>query len=466
MAAATGIRYARRVPALHRTFHRRLLLAALIPLAVTGLASSWLAGALLTRALEDRVRVQTERTAAVLGSGDLPLSPELLRRVAALVHAEVYVLDAGGRIVVASRDTVPPPLARRLAANAGSRATERVDLDGVPSLLAYAPLGAGDARARSLAISSSLDEARATARRAALAIGLAVLASTVALAALAHALMGTITRPLAELTTFAQRLGEGRRDVAAPTPRDDELAGLSRALADMAARIGDYEAQLADQARLRALGELAARIAHEVRNPLTGLKMHLQMLAERAAPDTAPTLSLLLAEVRRLELIVESALTLGGSRRAERVPTALAPLVREVADLMRPSLRHGGIELDCETDDAGTLPLDGALVRQALLNLIVNARDSLESGGRIRVATACDAAGTHVMLTVDDDGPGFPESLLENPDVRPPSTKAFGLGLGLELCREIARAHDGTLALARRPGGGARATLTLARVAA
>jgi signal transduction histidine kinase len=444
----------------YRTFHTRLLGAAVVPLVVAGLAASWIASAVLARELERRVVEQTEHMAQVLGRGDLPLSTELLRRVASLGQADVYLLDAGGRVLGSSGAAPSPALAAQLARPHAPASTRRADIGGEPMLIAYAPLAVGDARYAALAVTRSLADARAATRRAALAIGLAVLTATALLAGLVHVLMGTMTRPLAALTDFARHVGAGERGLPPPQARDDELRDLARALSELSTQIVAYERQLEDRTRAHALSDLAARIAHEVRNPLTGLKMHLQMLAERAAPDTGATLALLLDEVRRLELIVGSALTLSRSAAPALAPASLSALAREVVELMRPSIEHTGIAIDCVLAELAPAPLDGTLLRQALLNLVVNARDALGARGRITVATACDPVRRRIMLQVDDTGPGFATEIMAG-DLAPTSDKPFGLGLGLRLCREVAALHGGALLLGRNPEGGARATIEL-----
>lgn len=436
------------------------MLAAIVPLVAATLCALLIAIAVITRTLDGRASEQTEHTARVLSTSGLPLSQDLLRRLSALQRADFYVLDSAGKVVLTSAAQVPAGVGERLAGSRHATSSVRFDLGGTPVIAAFGALDGSDRRYATLVAVTSLSDVRDAERGAVGAVAVAVLAAAVLLGALVHVLMGSITRPLAALAGLAAELGKGRRDIQIPVSGNDELADLARALNEMVRRIGQYEAKLADQSRLSALGEMSARIAHEVRNPLTGLKMHLQLLSERLPAEEVSRVRLLLDEVRRLELVVDASLMLARPRQAERVVEDLPALVREVVGLMRPSLEHRGIEVECRLDPVPALPLDRALVKQALLNVIANAADALPEGGRLSITTTCDRARGMGILIVEDTGEGFAPELLAEP---PPagSSKPYGLGLGLNVCREVAQLHGGNLELGRSPRGGARVSLAL-----
>ena len=230
----------------------------------------------------------------------------------------------------------------------------------------------------------------------------------------------------------------------------------------MMVRLRDYESRLSSRSRLSALGDISARLAHEIRNPLTGLKLHLQLLAERVDPHESARVAQLLTEVQRLELLVSSTLMLGREQTAECEPTALAGLIDEVADLMGPSLSHRGVEVERRCDELLHASVDAARLRQAILNLVTNAADAMPHGGRLLIVAAADIAHANVTIAVEDSGPGVPEAIRAGLLDAPASTKPFGLGLGLAVCRDVAAAHGGTLRIERSAElGGARFVITL-----
>ena len=249
-----------------------------------------------------------------------------------------------------------------------------------------------DPRYSALVAVTSLEDATAAARRAALWLGLAMLTAAALLAALLLSLVRNITRPLSELSALADRIATGERSPPLDLPRSDEIGALAQALNSMMTRLAGYESRLASRSRLAALGDMSARLAHEIRNPLTGIKLHLQLLAERAPPREVPRVQQLLGEVQRLELLVSSTLMLGAEQPLESAPVDLAELVADVLDLMQPSLEHRGIVVERCARGMPPVPADRARLRQALLNLIVNAADAMPRGGRLRVGTETDDA--------------------------------------------------------------------------
>jgi signal transduction histidine kinase len=292
-------------------------------------------------------------------------------------------------------------------------------------------------------------------------MGAAVLGAGLLLVLLQYLLVRGVTEPVRRLVAMANGIAAGRREVRADTTSGGELAALAQALNDMTARLASYEEELAEHSRFAALGEMAARMAHEVRNPLTGLKLHLELLGERARPDQAATIARLLDEVNRLELIVASSLSLTGTQRAAPQPSDPVAVLEEVLQLMEPSLRHRHIELQRRLTPLPTTSLDRDRFKQLLLNLLANAADALPGGGTVLVATSADPTQGSVTVSVEDSGPGF-EDEAAVAAAGHGSRKPFGLGLGLRLCREIAAEHHGRLELGRSEAlGGARATIEL-----
>jgi signal transduction histidine kinase len=174
------------------------------------------------------------------------------------------------------------------------------------------------------------------------------------------------------------------------------------------------------------------------------------------------TIKRLLSEVQRLELLVSSTLLLGAAQALDARPTRLRLLLTEVLELMGPSLAHRGIRFDSDCEDDVEACMDRGRVRQALLNLIVNAADAMPHGGRLRVAARRDASADGILISVEDSGVGVPDELRTRIRDAQVSTKPFGLGLGLTVCREVAEAHKGELRIERSAElGGARLVMAL-----
>lgn len=444
----------------------RLTLALLGPLLLAMLAAWAIGVGILSQSLEQRVERQSRNAARVLAAAGLPYTPELLRRLAALQQADFVLFDRDGGVAVATSPEVGAALAasrgRFVAAPGHDVPPVRLE-QPEPAIAVFEPIAAQhDPRYGALVAVVPLADAQGAARRAALGLGLAMLAAGTLLAVLLLALVRGITRPLGDLAAFANRIAAGERGERLELPRGDEIRALAESLNGMVVRLADYESRLASRSRLAALGDMSARLAHEIRNPLTGIKLHLQLLAERADPREAPRLKHLLGEVQRLELLVSSTLMLGGEQPLSAAPLDLAELVADVLDLMQPSLEHRGIEVERDCVTTPGVVADRARLRQALLNLVVNAADAMPRGGRLCVRTQLEAPARRALVAVEDSGPGVGDELRAKLQTDPVSTKPFGLGLGLVVCRDVAAAHGGELRIERSAAlGGARFVLAI-----
>lgn len=211
-----------------------------------------------------------------------------------------------------------------------------------------------------------------------------------------------------------------------------------------------------EQEQQALMGTIATGLAHEIRNPLSTLSMNLQLLMEDwATADTdreqrsRRKVEVLLREVRRLEAVLNNFLRFAAEHRLKLEPVDVNALVAELIDFLEPAARRAAIRL--ETRLAPALPridADPGFLRQALLNLLINAQDALPEGGTITLSSR--AEDSHVVLCVADDGPGIPPEHRDRVFDIYFSTKPNGTGLGLPLARKIVEEHGGTLTLAPR----------------
>jgi signal transduction histidine kinase len=444
----------------------RLTLALLGPLLLAMLAAWAIGVGIVSQSLEQRVERQSRNAARVLAASGLPYTPELLRRLAAMQQADFVLVDRAGKVALATSPDVGAALEASLGqfvVNPGHDVPPVRFEQPSPAIAVYEPIAAQhDPRYAALVAVVPLADAQGAARRAALGVGIAMLAAALLLAALLLTLVRGITRPLGELAAFANRIAAGEREERLELASGEEIRALAESLNAMVVRLADYESRLASRSRLAALGDMSARLAHEIRNPLTGIKLHLQLLAERADPRETARMKQLLAEVQRLELLVSSTLMLGGEQPLSTGPVDLPELVGDVLDLMQPSLEHRGITVERDCVGVPGLNADRARLRQALLNLVVNAADAMPRGGRLCVRTQLEAPAQRALVAVEDSGPGVSGELRATLQTDPVSTKPFGLGLGLVVCRDVAAAHGGELRIERSAAlGGARFVLAI-----
>jgi PAS domain S-box-containing protein len=223
--------------------------------------------------------------------------------------------------------------------------------------------------------------------------------------------------------------------------------------------------------RLSAVGEMAARIAHEVRNPLVSIGAAAQVVAEEL-PEDSPVLGEVRAirsEVRRLDGIISEFLRFARPRRKDPSLTDVRQVAREVIELIRPKASGITLKLLCgePSENVGAM-IDPDGLKQVLWNLLLNACEVSRPGsgpdGTVECAVRLRAPGTErarVLITVADGGPGISPAVRRR--VFDPffSTKARGTGLGLSICKQIIEEHGGRIRLLNRRGGGTRAVIEL-----
>jgi two-component system, NtrC family, sensor histidine kinase HydH len=209
----------------------------------------------------------------------------------------------------------------------------------------------------------------------------------------------------------------------------------------------EREVRRAEQ--LAAIGQLAAGMAHELRNPLTSIKMLVQ--AGRDGGLSPDDLEVVEREVRRVERSLQTFLDFARPPRPSKAPTDLNTVVAETLELIRTRAAQQSVTIWFEAVSV-TVDADGDQIRQVLLNLLLNALDAMPGGGAITVAVRTELSAAVIQVT--DNGPGIAASI--RPRLFEPfaSTKDTGLGLGLSICRRIVEDHGGSIDVASPVAGG------------
>jgi signal transduction histidine kinase/HAMP domain-containing protein len=223
------------------------------------------------------------------------------------------------------------------------------------------------------------------------------------------------------------------------------------------------KARLIQTERLAAIGKMAAHVTHEVRNPLSSIALNVEVLAEElqgADPSVQAPLRAIQREIDRLTAITEEYLRLARVPAPRLEPEDAVTLITEVARFVEREMEASGCAL--ELDIGPDLPLvaaDEAQIRQALLNLLRNAREAMPSGGTI--VLAAKAVGGGVEISVRDHGAGIAPEHRDKVFDLFFSTKERGTGLGLPLTQQIVIAHGGRIRCEDAPGGGTVFTVWL-----
>ncbi|MHB8764312.1 MAG: ATP-binding protein, partial [Deferrisomatales bacterium] len=214
--------------------------------------------------------------------------------------------------------------------------------------------------------------------------------------------------------------------------------------------------------RLASLGRLAAGVAHEIRNPLTGVSLLLDDLHDRLPSGGDRSLAArALQEIERLETIVQEFLDYARVDRMTRRPVRVADLLDQSLFLVKKQARTQGVEvgLDLGGEPLPPIEADPEKLKQALLNLYLNALQAMGAGGELRVSARAD--GPEVVVRVEDTGPGIPPEELDRIFEPFYTLRPGGTGLGLSIAHTIVADHGGRLEAASGPGQGAVFTVRL-----
>lgn len=307
---------------------------------------------------------------------------------------------------------------------------------------------------------------REAARRATwivLAVGLGGLA-------LAALVTGRLTRSLERLAVAATAVSHGDLDRRVAATGNDEVGQVARAFNAMTESLQETLRELADRRSLAAVGEFASVLAHEVRSPVTSVRMNLQMVQERLDSDS-PLHEMqqeALREIDRLDRTVRGVLQVARSGEVELVPLDLREPVEAGARAARSAFERRGVALiigSAEATHPGVGPEGPVRIRgepgaleQLFLNLLLNAAEAAGEGGRVRIGLS--VADGRAAVTVEDDGPGIPPERREEVFRPFRSTRTGGTGLGLAIARRIATAHGATIEIGESPLGGAALRVT------
>jgi signal transduction histidine kinase len=452
-----------------------LLAMNLLVVALT-VAVGYQAGEVAGDVVEQRLaREVADNTAGFLERRQPPLTDTTLGYLSEMFNVQFAAIESGSESVAATSLTGEQArqLQARLSAPAGGSGS--VSLSGTQYQWQARQVTLRDIRREAprpvtlvaLVPASQFQQVRASAKSR---VARSILPAAVGASVLAIAVSLLITRPVRrlanEMDTLARdprtgatsgRAGGSRKRRRRRGP--SEVARLGRSFDRLLDRLEHARRRLARSERLATLGRVSAAVAHELRNPLSGIKMHLRLLqddlpAGQADPRDVDTL---LRETERMDLYLRELMSLAAGEqdpaggRAARPMTGdeLARCVESVLDLLAGRLDHAGVRADFHrAGDVRTCLADPVGLRQVLMNLLVNAIEAMPEGGTVTVRTTGLPRGG-AAVEVIDTGVGIDESReVFEPFV---STKAGSAGLGLYICRRIVRAAGGEIGYESTP---------------
>jgi signal transduction histidine kinase len=212
------------------------------------------------------------------------------------------------------------------------------------------------------------------------------------------------------------------------------------------------EEKISQLDKLHLVGEMAASIGHEIRNPLTTVRGYLQFFSQKTEfSQHQNAFDLIISELDRANHIITEFLSLAKDRKLTLQNTNLNTIIQDILPVVEASALLKGCSIEVELDKPANIMLDAKLIHQLLLNLVQNGLEAMNSGGNLKMSTI-NMDGM-VLLSVKDDGPGIPEHILEKLGTPFLTTKPTGTGLGLPICFNIADKHHASIEVKSTPSG-------------
>jgi signal transduction histidine kinase len=446
--------------------HHRIVIPFAIVAIVATLASAFAALAVVSRAFETRIQSQILNTAEVISRGGFAANPAIIRSVKAITGAEIITFDPAGSVVSTTVDpsrgdllraVITSPHAGEARANPGRRVVHEMQCDA-PCYVSYHVIP--DRPGVLTAVVVEAAETTAAVAAVSRTILVAALASLVVLLVISQLVARRVTRPIDDLARFTNDVAGGARGRAAEG--GDEVGRLGRSFNTMLDRLDESKAALVRSEKLGLAGLIAARVAHDIRNPLASMKINAQLLqgAVRRDEQNAQLVAAVLHDIGQIEAVIRDLIELARPGELRLASADLNAVVRGVLTPLEGRMRHLKIQLRLRlAEPLPAVALDTERFTQALLNVIVNAIEAMPNGGTLSIATAHDEAG--VSVDIEDDGSGIEASIADRVFDPFVSTKPEGVGLGLVNARAVVDGHRGRITLSPRQPRGTRARIVL-----
>jgi signal transduction histidine kinase len=422
-----------------------ILVGAVIPLGYQASAHDY------SSFVEDaQSRTRAATAAAEEQLADKLAGPELSRDLtsAARQGDGLIVMTATGAVIARAGRSfpVPPGMLSRARSTGDLVTTVRND-----QVLVVAPVRSNGETVGMTALMRPTRQLEFSLRSFWLTLALIALAALAAAILIGIGLSRWAARPLALLGASARRLGEGDLGARSPADGPAEVRDLAETFNAMAGRletlIHGHRAMLAD-------------VSHQLRTPLTALRLQLEALAAEAG-DGSAEYSAPLSEVARLGRMVDGLLAVARAENATPaiVPVSVSEVAAERTAAWTPVAEDHGVTLKADIPLPVRVGLGDGYLEQILDNLIANAIEATAAGDRITVTAAPTARGAHVVVA--DNGPGMSQADMDRAFLRFASTNPRGSGLGLAIVYRLAAVGGGGAALSQTPGGGLTVTVEL-----
>lgn len=446
--------------------HRIVLPTAALAVAFT-VVVALVARSVTSTTLSTRIRKEVSDTARVVSRAGFAANVGILTTVKQVTGADVVTFDDDGIVATtlepADRIAV---IGRVLAGREGLRLDAETPVEailpGAPAFHAAYMLVSDRPNTVVVLLHDSAEIAAANRAVTRTILGGAALSLMLMIVA-SQLVARRVTQPISRLATFADNVSSPGVHGRAPSG-DDEVGRLGAAFNEMLDRLEQTQAAAVRSEKLVLAGMFAARVAHDVRNPLSSIKLQTQLLQTQAPPgsEARAMTDAMLLDIEQVEFVVANLLDLARPASLTRAPQNVNALLDGVLRQVTPQCEHRHIAIVRDlAAEVPALQLDARRFTQALLNIVVNGVEALREQGTLWVRSRLSPDHRDILIEIADDGVGLSMEAagrLFDPFV---STKPDGVGLGLVNARSAVESHGGTITIEARQPAGTRVTITL-----
>jgi signal transduction histidine kinase len=448
-----------------RLQHRIVIPFAIVVLVATA-AAALVSLSVTSAALQSRLQARLVSAAAVISRGDFASNPLILQNLQEIIDAHVVTFDGDGQVVASTADALPVFLAAATrAVTAATPVPEGpasiVPVEcGMPCVVAVKRVEGRPGFVVALVADTS--ELATGTRAMTRTILLTAALSGIVMVLVSQIVVRRVTAPLDRLVGFVRQMSPDDRKRRAEVGHN-EVGALALAFNDMLERLERSQDALVRSEKLALAGLIAARVAHDIRNPLSSIKMQTQLLRDRLGtnPDDEAALTAVLHDIEQVESVIRDLLELArpGELRLDR--GSLNQIVHDALGQLSAQFRHRKIAVELHlADDLPPVLVDQRRFKQVLLNVLVNASDAMPTGGSVTISSRRMGA-SELLIEICDDGIGMDAATLERVFDPFVTTKPDGVGLGLVNAKAVVEAHGGRIQLASRTPKGTCASIWL-----
>ena len=428
---------------------------------------------LMGRNLNARVESRLSEASRMISRVEFALNPSILANLKVVSGADVVTYRKDGTVLATTLDQQTQAEFLRLVQSENlaqipsgpdtAAMTRDVQLKGVPYKIAYRALDSTpDAVVALITRTSDISDTQDEIAHSVFLIALVIVA---AMSVVAYFIARSVTSPVLELVEFTKKVAAGDLTQKARVHSAGEIGLLAEAFNEMMDQLHRSEEKLLQSEKLAVAGLMAARVAHDIRNPLSAIKMQAQLLLIRpkGEAELREVLEAVLRHIDRVEWVVQGILDTATPQNLHREMERVDIVLDEVLRLTEAQLKHRKNEVRREYEAPEPyLMLDRKRFQLALMNLITNAAEAMPNGGVLGVSIHTEQAGAEIVIGVSDDGVGIDPSIrgrLFDPFV---TTKREGIGLGLLSTKNVIERHGGKVQLLPKNGSGTHAIIRMA----